>query len=167
MVSTVWIIKMLNICPQYNVHLFIYCNIVVIYSEQQYACKNVCLVAQSCPTLCDPLPGFSVHGIFQARILEWIAISSSRGSSWPRDWIWVSCMTGRFFTIWATGKSPSFLLGNAQSPELPCSLPWDMPYPLSTIFGSSDHKDSYPPGLEFPYFMVRRWKSTSVGLTSS
>ena len=46
-------------------------------------------VAQSCPTLCDPmdccLPGFSVHGIFQARVLEWVAISFSRGSSWPRD----------------------------------------------------------------------------------
>ena len=46
-------------------------------------------VAQSCPTLCDPVdcspPGFSVHGILQARILEWIAISFSRGSSWPRN----------------------------------------------------------------------------------
>ena len=46
-------------------------------------------VAQSCPTLCDPkdcsLPGFSVHGICQARVLEWVAISFSRGSSQPRD----------------------------------------------------------------------------------
>ena len=53
-------------------------------------------VAQSCPTLCDPmdcsLPGFSVHGIFQARILEWVAISFSRRSSWPRDWTSVSCV---------------------------------------------------------------------------
>ena len=44
---------------------------------------------QSCLTLCDPIdgspPGFSVHGIFQARILEWVAVASSRGSSWPRD----------------------------------------------------------------------------------
>ena len=44
-----------------------------------------CIVAQSCPTLCDPMdcspPGFSVHGISQARILEWVAISFSRGSS--------------------------------------------------------------------------------------
>ena len=48
-----------------------------------------CLVAQSCQTLCNPLccslPDSSVHGIFQARILEWVAISSSRVSSWPRD----------------------------------------------------------------------------------
>ena len=50
--------------------------------------------AQLCPTLCDPTdyssPVFSVHGIFQARILEWVAISSSRGSSWPRDWTHIS-----------------------------------------------------------------------------
>ena len=49
---------------------------------------------QSCLTLCDPMdcspPGFSVHGIHQARILEWVAISSSRGSSWPSDWTHVS-----------------------------------------------------------------------------
>ena len=50
---------------------------------------------QSCPTLCNPIdyspPGSSVHGILQARILEWAAMPSSRGSSWPRDWTWVSC----------------------------------------------------------------------------
>ena len=67
------------------------------------------LVTQSCPTLCDPTdcspPGFSVHGILQARILEWIAIPFSRGTSQPRDWTLVSCLTGRFFTIWASGKS--------------------------------------------------------------
>ena len=60
-------------------------------------------VAQSCPTLCDPmdcsLPGFSVHGIFQARVLEWVAISFSRGYSWPRDWTQVSCIAGRRFTL--------------------------------------------------------------------
>ena len=59
------------------------------------------LVAQSCLTLCDPIdcnpPGSSVHGIFQARILEWGAISSSRGSSQPRDRTQVSCTVGRFF----------------------------------------------------------------------
>ena len=50
------------------------------------------LATQLCPTLRNAmdcsLPGFSVHGIFQARILEWIAISFSRGSFWPRDWTW-------------------------------------------------------------------------------
>ena len=62
-------------------------------------------------TLCDPLdsssPGFSVHGIFQARILEWVAISYSRESSWPRYWTYSSydsCIAGKFFTCWANGK---------------------------------------------------------------
>ena len=61
---------------------------------------------QSCPTLCDPmdysLPGSSVHGILQARILEWVAVPSSRGSSGPRDRTHVSsssCMVGRFFML--------------------------------------------------------------------
>ena len=60
---------------------------------------------QSYPTLWDPvdcsLPGSSVHGILQAEILEWVTISFSTGSSWPRDQTWVSCIAGRFFTIWA------------------------------------------------------------------
>ena len=59
-------------------------------------------VTQSCPTLCDPMdcspPGSSVHGIFQARVLEWVAISFSRGSSQPRDRTPVSRIAGRFFT---------------------------------------------------------------------
>ena len=62
--------------------------------------------AQSCPTLCNSmdcsLPGSSVHGIFQAIVLEWIAISFSRGSSWPRDQTWVSRIVDRCFTVWAT-----------------------------------------------------------------
>ena len=46
--------------------------------------------------------GSSVHGVLQARILEWVAIPFSRGSSWPRDWTWVSYIARRFFTVWAT-----------------------------------------------------------------
>ena len=53
------------------------------------------------------LLGSSVHGIFQARTLEWIAISFSRGSSWTREWTWVSCTEGRFFTRWATREALS------------------------------------------------------------
>ena len=55
---------------------------------------------QSCPTLCGPmdcsLPGFSVHGILQTRILKWVGIPFSRGSSWLRVRTWVSCPAGRF-----------------------------------------------------------------------
>ena len=47
---------------------------------------------------------FHVHGILQGRILEWVAISFSRGSSQHRDWTWVSCIAGRFFTVLTTGK---------------------------------------------------------------
>ena len=70
------------------------------------ALSEVSEVAQSCPILCDPmdcsLPGSSVHGIFQARVLEWVAISFSRRSSWPRDWTQVSRIVDRRFTVWAT-----------------------------------------------------------------
>ena len=66
------------------------------------------LVTQSCLTLCNPMdcspPGSSVHGILWARILEWVAISFSRGSSQPRDRTWVSCIAGRFHTVWATSQ---------------------------------------------------------------
>ena len=61
------------------------------------------------------LPGFSVHGTLQARAPEWAAISFSRGSSWPRSWNQVSCVAGRFFTIWATREGLSFLFSSVQS----------------------------------------------------
>ena len=60
-------------------------------------------VAQSGATLCDP----TVPGILQARILEWVAVPFSRGSSQPRDQTHVSCITGRFFTSWPTREAPS------------------------------------------------------------
>ena len=59
---------------------------------------------------CSP-PGSSVHGIFQARILEWVASSFSRGSSWPRDWTQVSSIAGGPFTVWATREAPSNTYG--------------------------------------------------------
>ena len=67
------------------------------------------LVAQSCPTLCKSMDcspaASSVHGILQARILEWAAIPFSRGSAQPRDWTGVSCIAGRFFSVWATREA--------------------------------------------------------------
>ena len=69
----------------------------------------IVLVTQACPTLCHPMdcspPGSSVHGILQARILEWVAIPFSRGSSWSRDRIQFSYIAGRFFTLWATREA--------------------------------------------------------------
>ena len=72
-------------------------------------------VAQSCPTLCDPLdcspaqPGFCVHGILQARILEWVGSSFSRRSSWPRDQTQISHIAIRRFNLWATREADSLI----------------------------------------------------------
>ena len=61
-------------------------------------------VAQLCPTLCDPM-NYTVHGILQARILEWVTILFSRGSSQPRDQTQVSCIAGGLFKSWATRET--------------------------------------------------------------
>ena len=75
-------------------------------------CKPTCccyLLTKLCPTLCNSMdygpPGSSVHGILQARILEWGAISTSRGSSRPRDWSRISCIDRRVFHCWATREA--------------------------------------------------------------
>ena len=79
----------------------------VSLSHRMYAFLKV-LVAQSRPTLCDTmdysLPGSSVHGILQAKILEWVAMLFSRGYSWPRDQTCISYITGGFFTYQTTRK---------------------------------------------------------------
>ena len=73
------------------------------------------------PMDCRP-PGFSVHGILQAGILEWIVILFSRKSSWPRGQTWVSCIAGRLFTVWATKffspipQEPVCLIGDNIAP---------------------------------------------------
>ena len=84
-----------------------------------YVCVCVCvcvLVAQSCPTLCNPIDcslwGSSVHRILRAIILEWVAIPFCRGSPQPRDWTWMSCIAGRFFTVSATREAHRLLYAN-------------------------------------------------------
>ena len=101
------------------------------------------LVTQLCSTLCDPTDyrpsGSSVHGIFQARILEWVAIPFSRGSSWP----WVSGIAGKLFTLWTTrearvvyGSSTVCAVNSLQlCPTLCNSL--DCSPPDSSVFGDS------------------------------
>ena len=82
--------------------------------------KSESEVTQSCPTLCDPmdcsLPHSSVHGIFQARVLEWVAISFSRGSSRPRDRTGVSRVVSRHYTVWATREVLTLWRGYCQGP---------------------------------------------------
>ena len=74
-----------------------------------YRCVCLCLVTKSCPALCDPMnyspPGSSVHGISQAKILEWVAMPFCRESYWLRNQIRVSCIAGRFFTSWVTREA--------------------------------------------------------------
>ena len=78
------------------------CHSVKIWSEVK--------VSQLCPTLCTP-KDYIVHGILQARILDWIAIPFSRGSSQPRDRTQVSLIAGEFFTSWATGETQEYWSG--------------------------------------------------------
>ena len=71
-----------------------------------FVCVRLC-VSHSVVSDCSP-PGSSVHGIVQARILEWVALPSSRGFSQPRNQPWISCIAGRFFIIGATREAPDF-----------------------------------------------------------
>ena len=73
--------------------------------QLEHASESV--VAQSCPPHWSTMEGSSVHGILQARILQRVVIPFSWNSSYPRDWTQIFCITGRFFTIWATRKAQS------------------------------------------------------------
>ena len=79
-------------------------SIVTIFNE-----KVKVKGAQSCPALWNPMD-YTVCGILQARILEWIAISFSRRSSQPMDWTQVSCIVDRRFTVWATREVKQILI---------------------------------------------------------
>ena len=69
-------------------------------------------MAQSCPTLCDHMDyTYTVHGILQARILEWVAYPFSSGYSQPRNQTGVSCIAGGFFTVWATKEAQEYWSG--------------------------------------------------------
>ena len=102
-----------------------------MWKLEWYASVFPCLfkVTQSCPTLCDPVdcspPGSSIHGILQASILEWVAISFSRGSSQLRDRTQVSHTAGRRFNLWATREAPFFstslLFQSPSETRTPCA----------------------------------------------
>ena len=132
--------------PSSLIYRFFYCYDLVYYLWYESE------VAQSCPTLCDlmdcSLPGSSVHGIFQARILDWVAISFSVGSSWPRDWTRISCVSwinrymllSRFSHVW-----------RCATPEMAAHQA-----PLSLGFSRQEHWS----GLPFPSPMheSEKWK---------
>ena len=110
---------------------------------------------QSCPTLCDPVdgspPGSPVLGILQARTLEWIAISSSRESSPPRDWIYLSWIAGGFFTAEPPGKLhvrlSAFIYQNIFYRDT------KLPEPLSII-------------IHLSFFHFLKWMYSSFGYSS-
>ena len=106
-------IKFLSLCLWMNTKVSLYPWNGPLNNISGWGCRGglcVCSVSLLCLTLCDPmdcsLPGSSVHGISQARILEWVAIPFPRGSSRSRDRTWVSCIAGGFFTNWATRETP-------------------------------------------------------------
>jgi len=110
---------------------------------------------------CSP-PGSSVHGISQARILEWIAISFSRGSSRPRDQTCISCLAGRFFT------TELLLLLSRFSCVWLCATPWTAAHqaPPSLGFSRQEHWSGLP--LPSPMHESEKWKwSRSVVSDSS
>ena len=106
----------------------------LLWNMCQFLCAVLCLVAQLCPALYDPkdcsLTGSSAMGILQARILEWAAMVSSRRFSQPRDQTQVSCIAGRFFTIWALGKPQHYILLQVQMPKYRSVLSLNVCYPV-------------------------------------
>ena len=118
-------------------------------------------VAQSCLTLCDSmacsLPGFSVHGIFQASILEWVTISFSRRSSRPRDWTQVSHIVGRCFTVWATRDVQNY------AHEMECKIYLLLLSCFRHVWLCAT-PDGSPPGSLLPGILLARtleWVATS------
>ena len=119
-------------------------------------------VTQSSPTLCDTMycspPGSLVHGISQAWILEWVAISFSRGSSLFRDRTQVSCIVSRCFTVWATREGPSLVITAAAAKSL---------HLCPTLCNPTDGS---PPGPAVPGILQARtleWVAISFSRRSS
>ena len=86
-----------------------------------------CMHVQFCPALCNPMdcssPVSSVHGIFQARILEWVAISYSRESSRPMDWTCLSCIGRQILYHWTTWEAPVHHIQSPYTVQIYCSQP--------------------------------------------
>ena len=93
------------------------------WSNLHYKTGHAAKLLQSCPTLCNPRnsspPGSPIPGILQATILGWVAIPFARGSSQPSGWTQISCIAGRFFTVWAIREAHIWLnLGTIKALDL-------------------------------------------------
>ena len=129
----------------------------------KYAAAAAAKSLQSCPTLCDPIdgspPGSPVPGVLQARILEWVAFSFSRGSSQSRDPTQVSCVAGGFLTSWATDQFSRSLCSsmNRSTPGLPVlTNSWSPPKPKSESVMPSNHLILCHPLLLLPLIFPTR-----------
>ena len=125
------------------------CIYIYIYSVVKMS------VAQSCPTLCNPMDyspsGSSVHGILQARILEWVAILFSRRCSQFRDQTWISSIAGRFFTTWATREAPRILEWVATASPRDLLDPGVKPRTSASQADSVPSEPGKPPGNTYLY----------------
>ena len=118
--------------------LYIYMCVRVDICISTYICLSMCVyMCQLCPTLCNPLC-YTVHGILQARILEWVAFPFSRGPPQPRDQTQVSHIAGRVFTSWATREAQEYWSGE------PIPSPADLPDPRIKPGSPSLQVDSLP-----------------------
>ena len=110
---------------------------------------------------CSP-PGSSVHGVLQARILEWVAISFSRGSSQPRDQTLVSCTAGKFFTVWTTREAPLMTKCHSKSFQSEClhvgSLGISVNFLISPYGCYSSYGESKPNTNAIQVILSQDWK---------
>ena len=155
----------------------------------------VCVCAQSCPTLCDPIycspPSSSLHGVFQGRILEWVAISYSRRSSWPKDQTYVSCASclgrrilyryitclGHFSRSVVSESLQHHGLHRARCPwpsltpeahSNPCPLSrWCHPTISSSVIHFSSCPQSFPASGSFPMSHFFTSSGQSIGISAS
>ena len=127
-----------------GIYVYLWLSHIAVQQKQTQHCKTTIVVGyvrtQSCLNICNPmdcsLPGASVHGIFQARILEWVAISYPRGSSWSRDWTqvsYISCIARQILYHCTTWK----ILKKKKKKKSPSSSAWtSIKYECSLIFQS-------------------------------
>ena len=146
---------------------------VIVYNTHFFTFSIICwnylwfcvLLAQSCPTLCNQMncspPRSSVHGILQTRILEWVAIFFSRGSSQPRNWTQVSWFAGRVFTHWTTREALcfSYIYSYFKGIWKACKRTHDMPW-CTYVCGDTDicHIIHLYTNREGEKEMRRKWK---------
>ena len=148
---------------------FVYIFIISIKVHFQILCwfKVKVKVTQSYPTLWDPMD-YIIHGILQARILEWVAIPFSRESSQPRGWTWVSHPAGRLFIVWVTREplwnvlrcSTSWHLGSllcVRGSTIHCTLSVLLLWPKKMLRVRTDHR-ARKPMVRQSLILIRKYR---------